>query len=72
MLRRCCEALITNLNGAFVHLDGRRTSERAGAAGQRGMYTHTDGAHARVPIGKFKIGQIAEERRPRFDERRGR
>ncbi|MBA3539523.1 MAG: PAS domain-containing sensor histidine kinase [Deltaproteobacteria bacterium] len=26
-----------------------------------GMYTHVDGPHGRVPVGKFKIGLIAEE-----------
>jgi signal transduction histidine kinase/ActR/RegA family two-component response regulator len=29
-----------------------------------GSYTHLDGAHARVPVGQFKIGLIAEERKP--------
>src|SRR3990172_2879005 len=29
-----------------------------------GMYTHINGPHGRVPVGKFKIGMIAEERRP--------
>ncbi|MBF0421427.1 MAG: PAS domain S-box protein [Magnetococcales bacterium] len=29
-----------------------------------GLYTHLDGAHARIPIGAFKIGQIALSRTP--------
>ncbi len=29
-----------------------------------GMYTHLNGAHGRVPVGQFKIGLIAAERRP--------
>ena len=29
-----------------------------------GQYTHLDGEHARIPVGKFKIGLIALERRP--------
>src|SRR4029079_14180510 len=29
-----------------------------------GMYTHLDGPHGRVPVGKFKIGLIAQERKP--------
>jgi PAS domain S-box-containing protein len=29
-----------------------------------GIYTHVDGEHARVPLGQFKIGLIAEERKP--------
>jgi PAS domain S-box-containing protein len=29
-----------------------------------GLYTHIDGGHARVPMGKFKIGRIAENGEP--------
>ena len=29
-----------------------------------GLYTHLDGPHGRVPVGRFKIGTIARERRP--------
>jgi hypothetical protein len=29
-----------------------------------GIYTHIDGAHSRVPVGQFKIGLIAKERKP--------
>jgi hypothetical protein len=29
-----------------------------------GLYTHINGDHARVPVGKFKIGLIAEEKKP--------
>jgi light-regulated signal transduction histidine kinase (bacteriophytochrome) len=29
-----------------------------------GMYTHLDGPHSRIPLGRFKIGLIALERRP--------
>jgi PAS domain-containing protein len=29
-----------------------------------GLYTHLNGAHARVPVGAFKIGLIAQEREP--------
>src|SRR5207245_1990057 len=31
-----------------------------------GMYTHIDGAHSRVPLGQYKIGAIARERRPQL------
>jgi len=30
------------------------------------MYTHINGPHARVPVGQFKIGLIAQERQPHF------
>jgi PAS domain S-box-containing protein len=29
-----------------------------------GLYTHIDGPHGRIPVGSFKIGMIAQERRP--------
>jgi signal transduction histidine kinase/CheY-like chemotaxis protein len=29
-----------------------------------GLYTHINGPHSRVPLGKFKIGLIASERKP--------
>ena len=29
-----------------------------------GMYSHIDGGHARVPVGEFKIGRIAQNRLP--------
>ena len=29
-----------------------------------GMYTHINGAHAHIPVGKFKIGLIAQEGKP--------
>ena len=29
-----------------------------------GLYTHIDGPHGRVPVGKFKIGLIAQEQKP--------
>ena len=29
-----------------------------------GLYTHLNGAHGRVPVGQFKIGRIARDRKP--------
>ena len=64
-LQHCAEALVRNLDAAFARVwtldDSRSVLELQASAG---MYTHLDGAHARVPVGKFKIGLIAEERRP--------
>lgn len=31
-----------------------------------GLYTHLDGAHARIPLGRGKIGQVALEGKPLF------
>ncbi len=65
MLMRCCEALVDNLEVAFARVwtvdDGGATLLLQASAG---MYTHIDGPHKAVPIGKFKIGLIASERLP--------
>jgi PAS domain S-box-containing protein len=64
MLQRCAEALVRHLDAAFARIwilnEAERVLELQASAG---LYTHLDGAHSRVPVGKFKIGLIAEERR---------
>ena len=65
MLGRAAEATVRHLDGAFARvwtLDeaGEILELRASA----GVYTHTDGPHSRIPVGSYKIGQIALERRP--------
>lgn len=64
-LRACTEALVKHLDAAFARIwtiseDGKTLELQASA----GLYTHIDGAHSRVPVGKFKIGLIAQEREP--------
>jgi PAS domain S-box-containing protein len=64
-LQRCAEACVTHLDAAFARVwtfdpEADVLVLRASA----GMYTHLDGPHGRVPVGKFKIGLIAAERKP--------
>lgn len=65
MLSRCCELLVGQLGVSFARV---WTADNEGKAlllqASAGKYTHIDGPHAVVPIGKFKIGRIAEERLP--------
>jgi two-component system cell cycle sensor histidine kinase/response regulator CckA len=65
VLQQCAEAMMRHLEPAFARI---WTLNRAGDTlelqASAGMYTHLDGAHARVPVGKFKIGLIAAEREP--------
>lgn len=67
MLQKCAEAMVTHLDGAFARIwtlnDAERMLELQASAG---MYTHIDGPHGRVPVGKFKIGLIAQEALPRL------
>jgi len=65
MLRRTCEALVEHLEVAFARvwtLDETGTTLLLQASA--GMYTHIDGGHRAVPVGKFKIGRIAQYQRP--------
>ena len=64
-LQGCCELLVRHLDAAFARIWTLPAGEsvltlRASA----GLYTHLDGPHARVPLGEFKIGRIAQNRQP--------
>ena len=64
MLQLCAEAVVRHLGAAFARvwtLDEKEDVLELQASA--GMYTHLDGAHGRVPVGKFKIGMIAAERK---------
>jgi PAS domain S-box-containing protein len=65
MLQLCATAMVRHLGAAFARvwtLDEKEDVLELQASA--GMYTHLDGPHGRVPVGKFKIGMIAAERRP--------
>jgi PAS domain S-box-containing protein len=65
ILRECSEAIVRHLDAAFARIwtlsdDGQVLELQASA----GMYTHLDGPHSYIPMGRFKIGMIAQERKP--------
>jgi len=65
ILQLCTEAMVRHLGAAFARiwtLNAKKTVLELQASS--GLYTHIDGAHSRVPVGKYKIGLIAQERRP--------
>ncbi len=65
LLQGCCELLVRHLDAALASV---WTLDEAGSflemRASAGSYTHFDGSHSRVSIGKSKIGRIAEERKP--------
>ena len=64
LLQRCAETLVEHLDAAFARVwTLNRADNVLELQASAGMYTHLDGGHARVPVGRFKIGLIAEERR---------
>jgi len=65
ILRSCTEAVVEHLDAAFARVWTLNKNENVlELQTSSGMYTHLDGEHSRIPIGKYKIGQIAEECKP--------
>jgi PAS domain S-box-containing protein len=64
-LQQCAEILVRDINAALARIwtvnEEDQVLELQASAG---MYTHLDGGHARVPMGQFKIGRIAENGEP--------
>ncbi len=65
MLQQCAEVVVRHLDVAFVRVwtlnEATQTLELEASAG---CYTHIDGPHSRVKVGEFKIGLIAQEKKP--------
>jgi PAS domain S-box-containing protein len=64
-LNACTDALVDNLDALFARIwiaDGDILKLIASS----GIYTHIDGEHSVIPIGKYKIGTIASEKTPHF------
>lgn len=65
MLQHCTETMVEHLDVAFARIWTLNEQENVlELQASAGMYTHIDGGHARVPVGKFKIGLIAQEKKP--------
>ncbi|MBI3852873.1 MAG: PAS domain S-box protein [Verrucomicrobia bacterium] len=65
VLRHCAEALVKHLDAAFARVWTLNEAEQVlELQASAGIYTHLDGSHGRVPVGQFKIGLIAQERKP--------
>jgi signal transduction histidine kinase len=63
-LQRCAEIVVERLDGALARIWTLNARENVlELQASAGMYTHLDGPHGRVPVGTFKIGTIAEERK---------
>src|SRR5687767_2717210 len=65
MLQRCAAAMVHHLDAAFARIWTLTAGENVlKLQASAGLYTHLDGPHSRVPVGQFKIGLIAQERKP--------
>jgi len=65
MLQRCAEVIVTHLDAAFARVWTLNSADNVlELQASAGLYTHLNGSHSHIPVGKFKIGLIAQERQP--------
>jgi len=64
VLQKCAEAINGHLQVAFTRIWLLQETDFLQLAASAGIYTHLDGAHSRVRLGRLKIGRIAEQRQP--------
>jgi signal transduction histidine kinase len=65
ILRGCAEAIVRHLDAAFARIwTLNKEKNMLELQASAGMYTHLDGPHSRIQVGKLKIGLIAEEKKP--------
>jgi hypothetical protein len=65
MLQLCSEAIVKRLDAAFARIWTLNEKDKVlELQASAGVYTHLNGPHSRVPVGTFKIGLIASERKP--------
>ena len=64
VLGRCTDEMVQHLDAAFARIWTLNIEENTlELQASSGIYTHLHGPHGRVPVGKFKIGRIAAERK---------
>jgi formate hydrogenlyase transcriptional activator len=65
ILHACTEAIVHQLDAAFARIwTANEAGDMLELRASAGLYTHLNGPHGRVPVGKLKIGLIAHERAP--------
>ena len=65
MLQKCSEALVEYLGAALGRIWTLNPVDNVlELQASAGLYTHIDGPHGRIALGQYKIGLIAQERKP--------
>ncbi len=65
MLQQCSAALVEHLDAALARVWTLNVKDQVlELQSSAGLSTHLDGAHARVRLGQYKIGVIAQDRKP--------
>ena len=65
LLQACTETLVRHLDAAFARIWILEKKEPVlTLKSSAGLYTHVNGLHSRIPVGRLKVGQIAAEKKP--------
>lgn len=65
ILQQYAQMMVDYLDAAFARIWTLNSKENMlELQASAGMYTHINGAHGCIPVGKYKIGLIAQERQP--------
>ena len=65
ILRGCAESIVRHLDAAFARIwTLNKENNMLELQASAGMYTHLNGPHSRIQVGKLKIGLIAQEKKP--------
>jgi PAS domain S-box-containing protein len=65
MLQQCAELVVRHLDVAFARVwTLNEAAQMLELEASAGCYTHLDGPHSRVRVGQYKIGRIAQEKKP--------
>ncbi len=65
ILQRCADAMVKHLDAAFARIwTLNETENTLELQASSGMYTHINGPNGCIPVGQFKIGLIAQDKRP--------
>jgi PAS domain S-box-containing protein len=65
LLKGCTDIIVRRFGAAFARIwTHDPIADVLVLKASSGLYTHLDGPHSRIPVGKFKIGMIAASREP--------
>jgi hypothetical protein len=65
MLHHCVESVVKHLDAALARIWLLNPTENMlELFASAGMYTRLDGSYARIPVGDYKVGLIAQQRQP--------
>lgn len=65
MLHHCVESVVKHLDAALARIWLLNPTENMlELQASAGMYTRLDGSYARIPVGNYKVGLIAQQRQP--------